>query len=393
MNRAASQFIDAVRWMAAALVVLHHATNIFVNLSDIMKASHGPLVYAWWFTTAFGFAHAGLVMFFVFSGALVGGALIERMKEPKPFFRKYLIDRTVRIYIVLVPVLLLGAALDVGGRHLFAGHAVYDPLFTDKFQPHLLLATFASLQGIWFSAFGTNDPLWSLAMEYWYYVCFPLLFLPLSAWHGRGMRIFGFSAGVALFVALGLSGSYFAFGFAPWLLGVAVRLAKKPLMKSKYLALLVWLVPMTIMRLAVPFPAIDQFPMKALVDGINALTTANLLLTLRFSAQGFRFCDLSIHKPMADFSYSLYTLHLPVLVFIWGLTDVFIRPGWHAELATPAHYAVAIGALLFVEIAAYGISLVTERRTDVVRKWANALLPGGPKASADPATKPAPATR
>lgn len=379
MNRAASQFIDAVRWMAAALVVLHHATNIFVNLSDIMKASHGPLVYAWWFVTAFGFAHAGLVMFFVFSGALVGGALIERMKEPKPFFRKYLIDRTVRIYIVLVPVLFLGAGLDIFGRHIFAGHAVYDPLFSDKFQLHLLLATLASLQGIWFSAFGTNDPLWSLAMEYWYYVCFPLLFLPLSAWHGRGMKIFGFSAGVAIFVALGLSGSYFAFGFLPWLLGVAVRLAKAPLVRSKYLALAIWIVPMTIMRLAVPFPAIDQFPMKAMVDGINALTTANLLLTLRFSDRPFRFCDLSIHKPMADFSYSLYTLHLPVLVFVWGLTDVFIRPGWHAELATPAHYAVAIGALLLVEILAYGISLLTERRTDVVRKWANALLPGAPK--------------
>ena len=39
MNRAASQFIDAVRWMAAALVVLHHATNIFVNLSDIILGS------------------------------------------------------------------------------------------------------------------------------------------------------------------------------------------------------------------------------------------------------------------------------------------------------------------------------------------------------------------
>jgi peptidoglycan/LPS O-acetylase OafA/YrhL len=374
MNKAASQFVDAARWMAALVVVLHHATNIFINLADIMKASHGPLVYVWWFFTAFGFAHAGLVMFFVFSGVLVGGPLIRRMRENKPFFRKYLIDRTIRIYIVLVPVLILGAAIDLSGRALFAGRGIYETVFAGHFEPAYLFATLASLQGIWFGAFGTNEPLWSLGMEYWYYICFPLLFLPLSAWHGRGMKIFAFCLGVAIFVALGLSGSYFAFGFWPWLIGVGVRLATKPLIRSKFLALAIWLVPMAIMRLAIPFPLIDQFPVKAAVDTVNALTVANLLLTLRFADTGFRFCALRLHKTMADFSYSLYAIHLPVLVFIWGLCDMFIRPGWRGELATPAHYAVAIGATLTVLAVAWLLSRATEARTDVVRRWAHGLF-------------------
>ena len=65
MSNAVSRFIDAMRWLAALMVALHHANNMFINQADLMKAEHWPPVYAWWFITAYTFAHGAVVVFFV----------------------------------------------------------------------------------------------------------------------------------------------------------------------------------------------------------------------------------------------------------------------------------------------------------------------------------------
>jgi peptidoglycan/LPS O-acetylase OafA/YrhL len=376
MTPAASRFIDVIRWLAALLVVLFHASNVFVNNADIMTAPHGPLVYIWWFITPFAFAHEGLVMFFVFSGVLVGGAVAQRMRKPERFLTRYFIDRVARIYIVLIPVLLIGFCIDMGGKWLFAGRGVYEaPFFAGHFEPWLLLPTLASLQGIWFIPFGTNEPLWSLGMECWYYVVFPLLLLPLAGGYGKASRVFGCILGVAIFAVMAASGSYFAFGFLPWVFGAAARLAPRPLIRSKFVALFIWIAVSIVFRLAIPGSQLDQFPTKAFTDGINALLMANLIVTLRFdTGEGFRFAKLTLHKRMADFSYSVYALHLPILIFAWAATEALIRPGWRAELARPEHYAMAIGCTLLVLVLAYALSRVTEAKTDVVRRWAHGLL-------------------
>jgi peptidoglycan/LPS O-acetylase OafA/YrhL len=388
MNKATSHFIDAVRWLAAVLVVVFHANNIFVNQADIMSAPHGPFAYVWWFIVSFGFGHEGLVMFFVFSGVLVGGSVAQRMRKPEKFFRRYMIDRIIRIYIVLIPAMLIGYGVDLCGKWLFAGRGVYEmPHYAGVFEPWLALPTLASLQGIWFRTLGTNEPLWSLGMECWYYAVFPLLLFPLAAGYGKATRTAGCIAGVAIFAIMGASGSYFAFGFLPWIIGAGARLAPRPLMHNKYLALLLWVAVGVIFRLAIRGSTLDQFPTKGFVDAANALLMGNLILTLRFDeGEGFRFCRTHLHKTMADFSYSVYALHLPILIFAWAATQALIHPGWHAELATPAHYAMAIGMTLLVMILAYPLSRLTEARTDVVRRRVHGLFAPPPKPAEQPAT-------
>ncbi len=66
-----------------------------------------------------------VVVFFVLSGFLVGGAVIERARGGKAFMRNYLIDRTSRIYVVLVPTILLMFFFVALGRSLFGGLGVY----------------------------------------------------------------------------------------------------------------------------------------------------------------------------------------------------------------------------------------------------------------------------
>ncbi len=391
MNKATSQFIDATRWLAAVLVVMIHAHNVFVNQADIMTAPHNVIEYVWWFIVSFQFGHEGLVMFFVYSGVLVGGPVLERMRKPQKFFGRYLIDRIIRIYIVLIPVLLIGFCVDNLGRWLFAAQGVYElPHLAHRFDPLLLLPTLASLQGVWFNPYGTNEALWSLGMECWYYVVFPLLFLPMAGGYGQATRIFGCVAAIAIFAALAPSGSYFAFYFIPWCAGAVARLAPRPLMRNKYVALLLWVAALVAMRLLIPADKIDVYPYKILADGLNTLLVVNLIMTLRFdTSDGFRFCNTPLHKTMADFSYSVYALHMPIVFFLWAATEKFIRPGWRGELATLPHYLMALGATSLIFVLAFGLSRVTEMRTEPVRRFFHNLFGTAPRPMEKPVEKPA----
>lgn len=84
MSKAVSRFIDLVRWIATIFVALHHVNNVFINQADMMKAAHAPPVYVWWFLTAYTFAHGAVVVFFVISGFLVGGAAFNERKGRSP---------------------------------------------------------------------------------------------------------------------------------------------------------------------------------------------------------------------------------------------------------------------------------------------------------------------
>ena len=136
-------------------MLVAHAGNLFISQSDIMTAPHGPGAYAWWFLT--GFPHQAVIVFFVISGYLVGGNVIAKARGDEPFLAKYFTDRVVRIYLVLIPVILIGWALDTAGRRWFAGFGVYDAsMFAGSFDPRLLWPNLLNLQGIFFPAFGTN---------------------------------------------------------------------------------------------------------------------------------------------------------------------------------------------------------------------------------------------
>lgn len=378
MSKAASRFIDAARWIAALMVALHHTHNVFVNQADIMKAEHWPPVYVWWFLTAYTFAHGAVVVFFVLSGFLVGGAAVERARAGKPYLRRFLIDRTTRIYIVLVPALALTFVLDALGRRFFGGLGVYElPLYDATNKSEYLLTTILGLQGIWFPTFGTNSALWSLGMEYWYYVICGLALLPLSAAYAAHERRAGAALAAAIFLALAVAPSYFLFGSTLWALGALARIAPRPLMRSRWLALFLWVAAIVAIRLLSRGAIIEDHPRKELLDAVNAVLFANILLTLRFDAsEGFGWCRANFHAALSHFAYSLYAMHWPVLMWMQGLALVIFGAGWTRLLATPLHYAVALVALAIILASARLFASVTEAHTDALRARVSRALPG-----------------
>jgi hypothetical protein len=61
------------------------------------------------------------------SGFLVGGPVLQLAINNRKFIaRKYLVARITRIYLVLIPVLIIGYALDYIGIYLYLKSGVYD---------------------------------------------------------------------------------------------------------------------------------------------------------------------------------------------------------------------------------------------------------------------------
>jgi len=180
---------------------------------------------------ATGFGHQAVMVFFVLSGFFISSAIFKRYIQGNWAWKDYAIDRLVRLYVVLVPGLMLGAMWDSLGRFLFAATGLYtNPLQKfgiDSVQHALTKLTFMGnmffLQDIYCPSFGSNGPLWSLSNEFWYYVLFPVLFLLVL---GRCCRRAIVGYGLLAAVVIWLIGYDRISGFVVWLSGCAVLLVR-----------------------------------------------------------------------------------------------------------------------------------------------------------------------
>jgi peptidoglycan/LPS O-acetylase OafA/YrhL len=283
-----------------------------------------------------------------------------------------MIDRFSRIYIVMVPALALGFVVDSIGRRIFPDSGIYDGAFFDGvFNPINILWTLLQQQHIWAPQVGTNGPLWSLACEMWYYVTFPLLLAPLSRAYSAGFRLAAFACGALGVILMSIPESFFLFGYGVWLLGALVRVARRPLIKSTWLSLGVFLATAALMRLGARGPLVAAYPFVSTLADIGvAATFANLLLSLRFATEGGLFADLSpIHRRLSDFSYSLYATHAPLCFFVWAGAGSLLGRDWYKALPTPLHWTLAFALIAAVIAIAYGFSRLTEARTKQLRDF------------------------
>jgi peptidoglycan/LPS O-acetylase OafA/YrhL len=160
-----------------------------------------------------------VIVFFVLSGSLVGPAAQAAVRRGELGLAEYAVARIVRLYIVLVPALILGAAIDAVGLAAYgAGYGDGEILVAQRMTLAAFCISAAHLQGILMPPFGSNAPLWSLAYEAWYYVLFPFLLL---AFFARSPERQGLAATVFVAGLLAV-GSTIALYFTTWLLGALV---------------------------------------------------------------------------------------------------------------------------------------------------------------------------
>lgn len=362
-NTTASALLDLTRALAAILVLLDHTRHLF--FSDFSGQASPHLAYRYLLTLLNGITDAGpeaVVIFFVLSGYLVSGSVLRWIARDEWTWKRYLTHRLVRLWLVLIPALLLCLVwdtvrilLDPSSSHVAAATLAAQGLSLRTFFGNVFF-----LQTILTPTFGSNRVLWSLAFEFWYYILFPLAVLSLDRRITARLR-FAYALGfVAVAVFIGHS---ILVLFPVWLLGVVLHKVKPPRVApfSLWIATAVYGFVLIFLCL---HPWVSHLFKPAYVLGLCTAFLLWLLLSARQPAlQQSTFVRSS--RTLASFSYTLYLVHYPLLAF---LAAAVLHNGQH-WLPDAPHLLLAL-ALAFLACGyAFVIGRLTEANNDRLRDW------------------------
>ena len=169
--------LDGVRGLAICLVMTRH---FFVNFN--LSIDMGVKNLDWLVYNIARVGSVGVDLFFVLSGYLITGILLDTRGEPN-YFRRFYVRRALRIfplyYASLIfffhvwPLLNMPHNISINPRSLPEGQPWVDELWYWLYAPNILFA----LRGQW----GGLSHYWSLAVEEQFYLIWPLLiyFVPL----------------------------------------------------------------------------------------------------------------------------------------------------------------------------------------------------------------------
>ena len=385
LTAAASDSLDVIRAVAAFAVMFGHLRIFFFVDFQHLQSKSLPLQGLYFFA---GFGHQAVMVFFVLSGFLISSTVIRSHALGKWSWRDYAINRATRLYVVLVPGLLLGFFWDRLGSWLFTAKGIYTHPLSDlgtavplnNLTLGNLLGNLLFLQTILCDTFGSNGPLWSLSNEFWYYVLFPAALAAGLAWARRLFRVAIPFTCLAVFTSI-FMGRSILIGFLIWLAGCGlVFLYSRVRVRSRFAALgmLCFFSVLSGVTLAVA-RILQRDPV--LSDLEVGFTFALLLFALlQFAVRGNPSPFSAAAHRFAGFSYSLYVLHFPFLLFFraWLIPTERWQPTPPRLLCAAA---VGAGSLLY----AWLISRFTEAKTDVARRWVNRLLGQASNIASSPA--------
>ncbi len=368
----ASVLLDAIRGVAAILVLLEHWRNaFFVDLPQV--PSHRTLLSPVYLLCAAG--HQAVVIFFVLSGYLISGSVLRAFDRHEWSWRQYLAHRLVRLWIVLLPALILGACWDRLGLHsqwapaLYSGanynHMVGDVTQSLSWQDFLGNAAF--LQTVLVPTFGSNGALWSLANEFWYYILFPLA--ACIAWRIYRKPLPVAISGLAFCLVAIFVTRDILLAFPVWLLGVLLHFIPRRV-TSPFARIAAAFAYAIVFFAAVVLEHRHWHISQALSDLILGIATFVLLWVLLGAVNRAKQTALSrLSRATARFSFTLYLAHTPILIFLVAMLagDTRWSPGVKTGLT-------AFAALLIIVGYSWLLASLTEFKTDRVRAWAERKL-------------------
>ena len=353
MTRSFSVYLDLVRFLAAFVVLLHHARYLY---------DPGYFIFA--------FGHEAVIVFFVLSGYVI--AYVTETKERT--LKSYTLSRLARIYSVALPAILLTGLFDFFG--FLSNPEAYPP--GAQAWDHIVLRVLGSLaflNQIWFVSMQpfSNVPYWSLGYEVWYYAGFALV------------TYIGGRRGWLLFFALALFlGPKIILLMPLWWGGVLVYRSKTLRRTSPRLAWMLLLLSLAGLvgylewnigawgkQFLVPFLGPEwtyEFvsSKRFLADYYLGFFVAMHFVALRALCERHQDVPERVAKPiraLAGSTFTLYLLHRPLILFYFAVFQL--------ESVSPALYVALLGLIV---ATAYGIALVTEQQKHHVKRWFTALF-------------------
>jgi len=334
-------FIHFLRFSAAGVVAAAH-------LRDVMFADYkAVLVRPVWFTGLAGitgFAGDAVMIFFVISGWLVGGSLLNRRDSLNPY-KDYVVARVSRLWSVLVPLFIIQAVCHFPG--LFDVYGTYGAV--------TVVGNLIGLQTVYFDTYAGNFPLWSLANETAYYAAFVGLVAAFDARLSKFKRI----ACVVGVLSYGAILTYqIDVYFSVWLIGaMATRLRLKSSKKNIVLFA-------SLFMFLIVFKRYNNMVNDIIFDVASSVPLALLLNSIPDS-KGAKFERLLAH--LAGFSFSLYVIHMPLISLFnfqsSNLMDMSVR-----------HFDDFCFRLVLLIVLAFIYGKIFEDRYPIIRRWMSKRL-------------------
>lgn len=346
--------------MAAFYVVVHHARYLLLESQDsydILKSRYTWLYRAFYESfSSFQFGHAAVMLFFVLSGFVIHLRYARQMARGhvKVRWYAYFWRRFFRIYPPFLFCLALTWACastglwvrDTSGLEWNQmGFARY--YTTENMTLSTLLGNIVFLMDGPVKIYGFNGPLWSLKLEWWIYMVYPLLLIV--------------SRRSLLTATLIVSALFYEGAFTHWIPSSSVQ--------DLFAIMGVWWLGVLLAEVYVQRVKIGWL---WVIGGCGLLGTTAWWLertdlaegclfaaafALLFFVQrlGLKLTFIEWFKPIGDFSYTLYVTHYPVLVLVSAVYSVGLRyidlpnTPWLLICGVSLALGVAYGAHLFAE--------------------------------------------
>lgn len=365
-----SVVIAFARALAAIEVAASHLRAMFYP--GMRTISDPPLWYQG-FAFLTGFGHQAVLLFFVISGWLVGGSLLDKWHQ-RDALTHYTIDRATRLWTVMIPVFGLSVLLGLASTQLDGSKI--DVFSTGEFSALTFLGNLIGLQLMAVPNFGGNFPLWSLSNETWYYVLFPLVLIGVRGphWGARALST------IAVLVLIFTLKSTIILYFLIWLLGAAGSRVQIRCSRAFRVAII------TVAVLSSVYCRLtglnDDISFAAFVpDLILSLFFLIILCTLRHSPsprQPAARALIRAGRYFAEFSFTLYLIHVPLIQAFQG---ILLKVSGLGTLSPhePLHLLLSMLMLCLLTLGAWLFYLLFESHTPQIRRWAKTKVLGTTK--------------
>lgn len=352
LSEGKSNLLHLIRWLSAVVVVLGHTLMV-----DRYIFGRGPIDNVYRYIASNH--HAAVIIFFVLSGYLISfGSKKYLTTDAVTPLKLYVVDRWSRIYSVLVPGILLTLVADQAIRYFFPAVYLNPSIFPQDYFEVRLLSNVFSLQGAWGHRIqlGSNSALWSIGYEFTFYILFAV-YIYFGKQFYRSIAFWLISL---LFLLV--RGPLIMWYMLLWLMGVFAQHFAHPCRNKHSIGFLAGLLLMIFIFNHFLIRE-NLFNLPYFVNDFLFAIPVALLFSFDFRniVPGFL---KAFNTSLANFSYTLYVTHLPVLFLSYCLLSLTgLRALMGPELMS---LLMTIYCILF----AYLFSKISENRRDAYKAFA-----------------------